>query len=226
LTDTLLLEGVSWEALAADQRPHRLKAGKHFRGEVRALQREAGEAAERLGLTVRTMRDEFGRKNNYVWLQFADALVPRGEPCPRCSSRRLHRLHEHYARCPQCGAYLVLGPSLPPPPKDEESADENEPRLPKWALASQRDRLSNYADVELAPDEDTRTPDGEVWYGRAVDQNGTPVLLEVFYPKRDGRRIEDPEDAGESLHRVRRWGLAPFRRAAEMGLLNDLPHER
>jgi len=234
LTDSLLLGGTSWEALAADQRPHRLKAGKHFRGEVRALQREAVEAAKRLDLAVRTLRDEFGRKNNYVWVQFADAVVPRGEPCPRCSSRRLHRVHEHYVRCPTCGARLILGPSVPAPsyPKDEGHEEgspleeEVRPQLPKWARSPHRDHLSSYSEVELLPDEDGRTPEGETWYGRALDENGTAVLIEVFYPRREGRRIEDPERQGESLHRVRRWGLVPFWRAGELGLLEDLPRER
>lgn len=222
---TLLLEGTSWDALAADKRPHRLKAGKHFRGEVRELQREAGEIAEHRGLAVRTLRDEFGRKYNYVWIQFADAVVPRGEPCPRCCSRRLRRTHEHYARCPACGARLILGPPIPPPPPDDEDGESNA-SLPKWALVPNRDRLSNYYDVDLMPDEDSRTADGETWYGRGVDEKGNPVLIEAFYPRRDGQRIDDPMNPRESLHRLRRWGLGPFWRAAEMGLLEDLPRER
>ncbi|HEV2723531.1 MAG TPA: hypothetical protein VGV10_02775 [Thermoleophilaceae bacterium] len=224
MTGTLLLEGTSWEALAADQRPHRLKAGKHFRGDVRALQGEAGDAAQRLGLVVRTLRDEFGRKNRYVWVQFADAVVPRGEPCPRCSSRHLRRVHEHYVRCRDCGAHLVLTPPLPAP--EEEQGAEGSPHLPKWARTPHRDRLSGYSELELVPDEDSRIPQGEIWYGRAVDENGTPVFLEVLYPRREGQRIEDPEREGEPLHRVRRWPMAMFWRAAELGLLDDLPRER
>lgn len=222
MTGTLLLEGTSWEALAADRRPHRLKAGKHFRGEVRPLQGEAGDAAERLGLAVRTLRDEFGRKNRYVWVQFADAVVPRGEPCPRCSGRHLRRVHEHYVRCQGCEAHLVLAPPLPTP---EEEQPEGSAHLPKWARAPHRDRLSRYTEVELVPDEDSRLPQGEIWYGRAVEENGTPVFLEVFYPRRDGRRIDDPEREGEPLYRVRRWPMAMFWRAAELGLLDDLPRE-
>ena len=52
--------------------------------------------------------ENFGTTACYVWLQFADAVVEFGAPCPRCGSMTLTRSHPGFASCPSCSARLVL----------------------------------------------------------------------------------------------------------------------
>src|SRR5207248_6333517 len=100
-----VLTGVSWEELA-DGRLWRLKRGKHFTIEPRALQEQAGDVATRLGKAVKSIRDVIGT-HEYVWLQFADHSVPLGDPCP-CGGVELERLHQDFARCTNCGSTLLI----------------------------------------------------------------------------------------------------------------------
>jgi hypothetical protein len=60
-----------------------------------------------MGKVARTVRDKM-IPDKLIWVQFADAEIRAGEPCPRCGSRKILNLHADVARCPQCRAQLLL----------------------------------------------------------------------------------------------------------------------
>jgi len=217
---TQLLGGLTWESLAADARPHRLKRGKHFRADVRELQRAAADAAHELGCAVRTVRDEFGSSNHYVWVQFADYALPLGAPCPRCGSHELLRTHEAFGRCPRCGARLLFDGVV------TDAATEATPSEGRRRPGKRRRRMSDYDDVELTLDEEGSDESQERWYGRAFDAEGRPGLIEIVYPLHEGARSLDPEEPGEDLHQVRFWAFEVFERAVRLGVLEEWPPKR
>ena len=98
---------IDWEQVG-DGRVWRLRRGTHYEGSDRAVLTAARAAASRMGKVVTMAREDFGVTAGYVWVQFADAEVPFGDPCPRCGSTTLLREHAGYATCPQCAARLVL----------------------------------------------------------------------------------------------------------------------
>jgi hypothetical protein len=212
-----LLGDLTWEQLARDDRVRRLRRGKHFRGDVRAVQREALAAAAEMGRVARVVRDDF-RKYAYVWVQFVDFQLPLGEPCPRCGGREILRTHEFFGRCAECNASLALLARV-------ESAERDEaPPMTKLGAKQERARvrsaqrrLDAFTNVQLVFDPEESDEDEEVWYGRG-DFDGHSLLLRVAYPLRDGARQPRPEDPEEELYHVRFWALAPYGRAAELGL--------
>jgi hypothetical protein len=200
---TLLRDGLTWESLA-DGRPHRLKHGKHFQGDLRGLQLEAAKVAEAHGWGLLTTRDELGSRNRYVWVQFADQRLIAGKPC-RCGSLQLTRVHDLYGRCDRCGATMVFdgGPS---------------PGGPAWRPGQ---RMQDYEDLMLiARDDAASDATLERWYGRAIDPAGWTVLLQVDFPLSDGRRLPDPADPDSDLHEIRRWAIEPFLEAARLGVFD------
>jgi hypothetical protein len=189
----LLNEPLTWEALA-DGRVHRLKRGKHFRGDLRAFATSAALEAERLGKAVRTMRDEFG-KLQYIWIQFADYQIPVGVPCPRCEATELLRIHEFYGRCPRCSATFIFHGVL------------GEPGLAPAARGPRAD-LGLYTDVRLRFLD--RENGVERWSGHGTI-NDFRMLLIVEYPlDANGSRIEDDRHPGEFQHLIHRFPLDPF----------------
>ena len=220
--DTALSGGVTWADLA-DMRPHRLKRGKHFRGEPRELQAVATDAAAALGLAVHTMRDEL-RQYQYLWVQFAEFRVDPGAPCPRCGGLRLARTGGgHFARCTGCEARLFVVPPKGPrassrPAGDGAGQADGLIDLLKWAG---RRRITAFTDVRLERDDESSDDRFETWYGRGYTPEGHAVVLEVAYPLRDGERVPDPDFDDEDLHRVRFWSVEAFRRAKELGVLES-----
>jgi len=144
---------LDWERFA-DRRPRRLKRGKHFVGEPKFLQREARDAAAEMGKVALVSRDQQG-KWGYVWIQFLDAEVKEGEPCPVCGSCELLKLNNNVIRCPSCDSMLAFvprplempvlprlnAPAVAPP--DEVSPTDDVPA----ALASPRHDVSELADI-------------------------------------------------------------------------------
>jgi hypothetical protein len=212
---TVLLGGLTWEELAADRRVRRLRRGKHFRGDVRAVQHEAAAAADELGLAVRAVRDDFLR-TAYVWIQFTDAELPLGEPCPRCGSTELVRTHELFGRCPRCGARLAFLPGVTPAEggvgTTVKSAKE---RRQEARLLKQR--IDMFTNVRLVFDPEESDDEQEVWYGRG-EYEDEALLLRVVYPLREGARQPHPQDPDDELHYVRYWALEPYTRAVELGV--------
>lgn len=106
---------VDWAGMA-DGRPWRLKRGKHYRGESRALEKAAKSAAEGMGKAVVTARVQKG-KWDYLWVQFADYSLSVGMPCPRCGGTELIRDAPRFGHCTCCRATLIL--EEPPSPAEE-----------------------------------------------------------------------------------------------------------
>jgi len=197
------LLNVTWQELA-DGRPHRLKAQRHFVGDLRALQEEAGAVAERMGRGILLLKDELGR-NQYLWLQFADQTLIEGDAC-RCGNPSFVRLHERLVRCDVCAATATL--RLRPPISVQRGA---------WRPGQ---RLSDYQDVDLvARDDALDDPEIERWYGHGVDPAGWNVVLQVEFALRDGERIDDPVEPGTHVHNIRRWTVDGITRAAQLGAL-------
>jgi DNA-directed RNA polymerase subunit RPC12/RpoP len=99
--------GVDWSRWS-DGRAYRLKRKRDFPNVSPGLARTACEqAAMRMGKVARTVRDKT-MPDKLIWVQFADAEVGNGQPCPRCGSRRLINLHADVVRCPECKAQLLL----------------------------------------------------------------------------------------------------------------------
>lgn len=222
--DVALSGGLTWASLA-DMRPHRLKRGKHFRGEPRELQAVAADAASALDLAVHTMRDEL-RQYQYVWVQFAEFRVDPGAPCPRCGGLRLARTGGvNFARCTACDARLLIvapkGSRAGSQPGKEDARGADPPEdwlldLLKWAG---RRRITAYTEVKLVYDDERSEDRFEIWYGRGSTPEGRDGILEVAYPLRDGERVPDPDAEGEDLHRVQFWTLGAFQRAKDLGVL-------
>lgn len=206
-----LIGGLTWEELAKERSPRRLRRGKHFEGDVRALQKEASAASRRLGCAVRTVRDDFLRFA-YLWVQFADHELPLGEPCPACGSRELVRMHEQFGYCPRCRCSLAFSQRVTP---GEPVEDKHE----RKRRMRQR-RMDAFTDARLAMDPAESDDEQELWYGRARYE-GNEVLLQVVYPLRDGRRLPDPDNPGGELHYVTYSHLEPYERAARLGVLED-----
>jgi hypothetical protein len=92
-----------------DGKIHRLKKGKHFAGELLAAVEEAKLAARVSGKGILTLREQYGGKYEYLWVQFTDHAILVGDPCP-CGGRKLDRLHTSLARCRRCEATMTLTP--------------------------------------------------------------------------------------------------------------------
>jgi hypothetical protein len=117
----------------ADGRAHRLKRKRHFANvQPSIIAKAAGAAAEAMGKVVVTGKDS-QVPDKYIWIQFADFNVPANQPC-RCGSRRLHRVHPKFAKCPQCKAFILL----------TDSEDEDDPTDSRSAR-----RLRALEDVRL-----------------------------------------------------------------------------
>jgi hypothetical protein len=219
-----LIGGLTWEELAKERSPRRLCRGKHFTGDVRALQKEATAASRRLGCAVRTVRDDFLRFA-YLWVQFADHEVPLGEPCPACGSRELVRMHEQFGFCPRCRSSLAFSQRVVrrEPPGDSSRPVVAEPAIEgkhERKLRLRQRRMDAFTDARLAMDPTESDDEKEMWYGRARYE-GEDVLLRVVYPLRDGSRLPDPDNPGGELHYVTYSHLDPYERAARLGVLDD-----
>lgn len=206
--DPALRGELSWERLADDHRPRRLKRGKHFTGEPRDLQAAASHAASAMGRAVRTFRDELGHRNRYVWVQFADVEVELGAPCARCGHTELDRTHRHFGACPRCGARLLFVA------RREKPARRSPP-------APERPRLGGFTEVELVRDDEGSDETMERFWGRGIDGAGALVLMQVKYPLAEGHRLPDPAVEGEELHFVNAWAIPRLTRAEELGVLDE-----
>jgi hypothetical protein len=219
-----LIGDLTWEELAKERTPRRLTRGKHFTGDVRALQREATAAGRRLGCGVRTVRDDFLRFA-YLWVQFVDHEVPLGEPCPACQSRELVRTHEQFGCCPQCGSSLAFSQRVS---RQDPRRGPSTPVLADPAATTEREgrfkvhqgRMDAFTDARIAIDPSEGDDEKEVWYGRARYE-GQDVVLRVVYPLRDGSRLPDPDNPGGELHYVTYSHLDLYERARSLGVLDE-----
>lgn len=176
--------GVDWSRWA-DGRAFRLKRKRDFPDVDPGVAREAAkEAAARMGKAVLTVRDR-SSPNKFIWVQFADHKVKIGEPCP-CGSRRLLRLHENFARCPECRAQLLLVKA------DQDEVQETRARR----------QLREMSDVRLWRRK--RTEKHEHFRGVAAVEDETVFLLALFNadPEDDPVTEDDAVDRLVALHVV------------------------
>jgi hypothetical protein len=125
--------GIDW-ARWADGRPHRLTRKRHFANVNPARVAKAAEAAAAaMGKVVVTGKDRLV-PDKHFWIQFADFKLGPNQPC-RCGSRRLHRVHSNFAKCPQCKAFIVLTE------EDEDAGDGTDSRTARRLRALEDVRL-------------------------------------------------------------------------------------
>ena len=186
--------GLDWERFA-DGRPWHLKRKRDFADLDPLLAREAaGNAAERMGKAVKTVRDRHAPKK-YMWVQFADHEIGLGDPCP-CGSRRLLRLHTYFARCAECDAQLILSPSTVAVADDDaapESDSDDAGTLDDGTGAVSDAAAALLALKEVRLSRAMLSGDREVYRGYGVDGT-TPVLLVVEFRTSSGLSLE-PRDA-------------------------------
>jgi DNA-directed RNA polymerase subunit RPC12/RpoP len=185
--------GVDWERWANGQ-AWRLKRKRDFGDVDPSIAMEAaGNAADRMGKAVLSVRDRHFPKK-YVWVQFADDRIRAGNPCP-CGSRRLLGLHPNFVRCPECGAMLLVQTS--------SGAEEYESR-PAF-------RLGRLKGVHLAWLERVENRDVYRGYG---DKEGAPVVvIAEFRVEGDGDEELSAEHAFERVEKVQ---VLPFDRLSDV----------
>jgi hypothetical protein len=102
-----------------DGRLRRFKRGVHYSGMAEALEQEARNAANELGKTAITFRDNM-QVLDYMWVQFVDGRLEEGEPCPKCSNTSFEKLQEYFLRCTRCRSFFAITepkPVIPAPEK-------------------------------------------------------------------------------------------------------------
>ena len=160
--------GVDWSRWA-DGRAYRLKKKKHFPNVEPGHARKACEAAaKRMGKVARTARDKMVPEK-LIWVQFADYELPEGQPCPRCGSRRILRLHADFARCPSCKAQLLLSQ------RGLDAVIEDEPDASQAAQQKFAARLRALSHVHLERTGDTG--ETELYNGYAEQEDGSRVVV-------------------------------------------------
>jgi hypothetical protein len=117
-----------------DGRPHRLKRGRDYVGDPKAVIRRARAAAAEVDKLAVSSLDSSG-KYEWLWIQFVDGESEPGEPCPVCGGRELAKIQKHFLKCAACGARLkaandwevTAGEFVPAPSEEEvEAATEAE----------------------------------------------------------------------------------------------------
>ena len=181
LNDDLLKGKLTWEKLA-DGRLWRLKAGKHFEGKVEDFAEDVFDAARLMGKAALTLKDLFGVKRSYLWVQFADVKILIGQPCPFCDSDDFVRQRESIATCAGCGARVLLQKSV------------QTGRRAHW-----RKDITQFSDVKLRLID--RRSDCERYAGYGTAPDGRLRLLYVDYlVDKNGKRLMDAE--GAPLYRM------------------------
>jgi hypothetical protein len=107
-----------WNELV-DGRLRRFKRGVHYSGMAEALEQEARNAANELGKTAITFRDNM-QVLDYMWVQFVDGRLEEGKPCPKCSNTSFEKLQEYFLRCTRCRSFFAITepkPVIPAPEK-------------------------------------------------------------------------------------------------------------
>jgi hypothetical protein len=228
-----LIGNLTWSEIAGSG-IRRLKRGKHWRGDAGAFQREANEAAAQMDMAVRTLRDQFNRKLQYVWVEFADGYIPAGNPCP-CGHDTLERVHRHFVHCAECGRDLILRGADDAIELEEEDEDDDQElvdledtdgrsdaerfaalqKLPRNERRKAALRLDAWRDVRLALYD--RDLSRERYRGVGYDLGGNQALILVdFALDEDGHRIPDRDDQGRHAHRVSFLPLGPFAHAIDV----------
>lgn len=181
-----------WGRLA-DGRPWRAARGKDFTEDVPAFIDSARRAAELMGKAMVAMPDPTDSRG-HVWLQFADAEVEAGEPCPRCGSTRLSLLSYALLRCESCGATLVEQKRRRR--QKRAAAEEGEPAEPETPALT----LAEFSQVRLSRTD--RHADRDEYVGFGVGTDGELALLLVTVPLAHGVPVPDGSTPLGYVHSV------------------------
>lgn len=177
--------GVDWSRWS-DGRAYRLKRKKDFPNVNPGLARTACEqAATRMGKVARTVRDKM-MPEKLIWVQFADAEIRVGEPCPRCGSRRILNLHAEIARCPECKAQLLLSNEGLEVMDEAAAGDESSvPSAARRARMAQRLRGLENVHLQRSGEADHN----DLYSGWGEQEGARFIVLAEFEPSEDGEEI-------------------------------------
>jgi hypothetical protein len=181
-----------WGRLA-DGRPWRAARGKDFAEDVPSFIDSARRAAELMGRAMVAMPDPTDSRG-HVWVQFADAEVESGAPCPRCGSTRLSLLSFALLRCEACGATLVEQKRRSR--RSRTAAEPGEPQQPETPTLT----LSEFSQVRLSRTE--RHADRDEYVGFGVGTDGELALLLVTVPLAHGAPVPDESSPLGYVHSV------------------------
>jgi hypothetical protein len=219
--------GVDWSRWS-DGKAYRLKRKKDFPHVDPGLARTACEAAAiRMGKVARTVRDKMVPAK-LIWVQFADAAVRDGQPCPRCGGRRILRLHGGFGRCAQCKAQLLLSDeaadeaALLDESEDspEEGAAEDEAAAMSAKMREKSvKRLEGVTNLHLKRAKEGETTESYTGWGERESALAV-VALEL-------RRVEGEPLTAENLYERLEWaGVYPAARLAELVDVDGLVSRR
>lgn len=176
--------GVDWSRWS-DGRAYRLKRKKDFPNVNPGAARTACEqAAVKMGKVVRTVRDKM-IPEKLIWVQFADAEIRIGEPCPRCGSRRILNLHADVARCPQCKAQLLLSQKGLEAINEDEGEDGAAPDGPDRAKFAERLRALETFHVSRSGE----AGHNELYTGWGEREGVRYLVLAEFEPDEEGEDL-------------------------------------
>ena len=194
--------GVDWSRWS-DGRAYRLKRRRDFPNVDPGLARTACElAGSRMGKAVRTARDK-RVPTKLIWVQFADAHVKPDEPCPRCGSRTLLRLHADFIRCAQCKAQLLLSMDgldiLDEPQGESVVGPRARGRFGAKLRALQNVHLERVGE----------TAKTGIYNGYAED-NGTTIVVLAEFETSDGEEELDTQNMYDRVARVKTFPAELF----------------
>ena len=181
-----------WARLA-DGRPWRAARGKDFSEDVPEFIDSARRAAELMGKAIVAMPDSADPRG-HVWVQFADAEVEAGSPCPRCDSNRLSLLSFALLRCGSCGATLVEQKRRRR--QRRAAAEEGEAAEPQTPAPT----LAEFTQVRLSRTD--RHSDRDEYVGFGVGTDGQLALLLVTVPLAHGVPVPDESSPLGCVHSV------------------------
>jgi hypothetical protein len=176
--------GVDWSRWS-DGRAYRLRRKKHFPNVNPGLARTACEqAAASMGKVARTVRDKT-MPDKQIWVQFADAEVGVGQPCPICGSRRIFNLHADMGRCPECKAQLLLSnKGLEALDEDAEGGDV--PSAAKRVRLAQRLHSLEHVHLQRSGEAGHHN---ELYSGWGEQEGVRFIVLAEFEPSDEGEEI-------------------------------------
>jgi hypothetical protein len=185
----------------ADGRPWRLKAGRDFTGSISRMKSEARIAAREQEKVVIFTKDTTD-PTRFAWVQFADGVVPDGQPCPRCGGYQFALLSTQFVRCTTCDAQLVV----------QHLATAEDVELQRREAAHAADgaveTLGDYSGIHLSLAEADATSERFIGYG--FDANERLTLLFVVAPLAGGKRIPEPSSPTGFLHTLSKAIGEPF----------------
>ena len=190
--------GVDWSRWA-DGRAYRLKRKKDFPNVSPGHARTAAEdAAVKMGKVARTVRDKM-IPEKLIWIQFADAEVSAGQPCPRCGSRKLLNLHADVVRCPQCKAQLLLSSQGLEAIEAEPEGGGGSASPAKRARLAQRLLSLQSVHLKLSGEPSHH----ELYTGWGEQEGGSRfIVLAEFDPSEDGEKLT-PESLDQRIRELK-----------------------